>query len=455
MGDDKAVPRPGAAAPPARTWAPVFVWAVWAATAIVGVVIVARHARRYPYSNDWEIVDVVAGRRAFSLGWLWSQTAEHRLPFPRLVMWSLTSLDNGDFRITMWLMLVLLAGFAAVAILTLHRVRGATAYSDAFFPLVLLAPFQGGLTWAFAFHFTSVALASLGVLLIMFRFGLDAPSKWRWVAVALMVVLFGGGGPGLALLPGLLAWLVLTARRLRTRDRRAAGWTLGAAGGFVVGVALYFVGFHRPAQPPATVSGTVRIALRLATGSGGPRTFDWWPITGVGVVVVLGATALMLVWRARSAESTPAERDRAVAVLCFGAALVSLLAAFGLGRAAYAWTPDLVLQYSPLAIPGAVWVYVAWADSGPRLRTGAGLVLLTGALLVYVINIPTMRTVFADRARLEHTLTRDRCRLTPADLVERYPHALLVGPNARERRDVARAIAAMRRHHLSGFDCGS
>ena len=224
--------------------ATVLVWLTWVLTTAAAGASIARHARRYPFSDDWLLVPTITGERPLTLPWLWSQHAEHRLFVPRLVLTSLTRLADGDFRPAVWLNLVLLAVTACSAILTMRRVRGYTTITDAFFPLVMLSFVHRGLNWGFQLHFTSVGVVAVGVLLIMTRYGLDAPARWLWAATVLSVVLLGEGGPGLSLLPGLCLWLALSGLRLRHTTPIHGTLIMAAVAALLTGIGLYFVGYN-------------------------------------------------------------------------------------------------------------------------------------------------------------------------------------------------------------------
>jgi hypothetical protein len=436
----------------APSTAAVVVWCVWAVSALVAAGIAGGYGRRFPYSNDWDVVPVLTGRDSLSLGWLWEQSTDHRLVVPRLVISTLTGLTNGDFRIVVWFDVLLLVGIAAAAVATMRVVRGRTAVADAFFPLLVLAPFQWGLTWSFAVHFTTIAAASLGVLLLMVRFGLDVPVGWQWVALGLALVLVGDGAPGLAMVPGVLVWSSLSAMRLRTSAPRAATALLVAIGAFAVVGALYFVGWRGARHPTPSPDEVVAVALRLASVPGGPRASGLWPLTGLVVGVALVATVVVLALR-WSADRDGGDGRRAVALSCFGLAVAALVLAFGFGRGTLTWETEMARQYSGLGIPVAAWVYISWGTARGRARDVAAVALLAVAVGVYAMNVGYMQDRFDDRQRLQQAFERDRCELAPEQLARRYRDFLLLSATPRELDELARDIADLRRDDVGGFGC--
>ena len=115
----------------------VLVWAVWLATFVSALVLVVANGRDVPVHEDWTVAPAMTGHQDNFLGWLWSQNNEHRVPVPRLVYLGLLKLWP-DFRVGMVFNVVLLAAIAAAFIIFLHRVRGRSRWTDAFFPIVFL-----------------------------------------------------------------------------------------------------------------------------------------------------------------------------------------------------------------------------------------------------------------------------------------------------------------------------
>lgn len=426
---------------------------MWVLLTAIAAVWVVRYSRRFPYSNDWDVVPVLVGRKPFTLGWLWSQSTDHRLFVPRLVISALAGITNGDFRSVAWFDFVLLSGSAAVAIRTMRRVRGVTAFSDMLFPLVLLSPFQFGLTWSFAVHFTTVGVASLGVLLLMVRFGLDAPPRWLWVVVVLALVLVGDGAPGLALVPGILAWLVLSALRLRRTARVHSTGVLVAVGAFVVIGGLYFVGWRRVDLAPPASRAIMSSGLRLASAIAGPGAYGLWPFTGVLIGLALVATVGLLGWRWWSSPPDTLDRCRATALACFGVSVAAMLIAFGFGRGSVIWEADMANQYSGLVIPIVCWLYLSWVTMGNQAGGVAGAVLFVVVIGAYANNVGHMQDTFAKQERQERAFVRDLCRLDVAALASRHRHFLLLSPSDREVREVAVHIRELRRDDMAGFGC--
>jgi len=142
----------------------------------VNSVLIVRYGSFIPRADDWGFVPGVVGSERLDFGWLWQQTADHRVPLQKLVMWLLWQLRPGDLRLAM------LAGFWGLAvgtiamILLLWWVRRRAEYSDVYFPVVLLTFGHAGvfLWWTTTGVPWVTALASLSGMLLVANY--DRPS---------------------------------------------------------------------------------------------------------------------------------------------------------------------------------------------------------------------------------------------------------------------------------------
>src|SRR5829696_4373566 len=131
--------------------------------------LVATYGSNVPFLDDWDIVPTVTGNQPVTADWLWSQHNEHRVPVPRLLMLAVTGLTVVDFRALMYFNVLTVGALTLAMMLVAKRLRGATSYADAFFPLLLLhwgqaANFLWG--WQLQF-FSSVVLAGVALLMIV------------------------------------------------------------------------------------------------------------------------------------------------------------------------------------------------------------------------------------------------------------------------------------------------
>jgi hypothetical protein len=429
------------------------VWLAWAACLAVAAAFAVRYGRRFPFADDWGVVKVLTGQRDFSLGWLWSQSAEHRYFTPRLIVYAVTWLSHGDMRPMVGVNVALLAGAAAFAIVQMRRVRGTYAVSDAFFAVVLLVPFQYGLTWSYMVHFIMVQVTAIAVLVVIARFGLEPPVRWLWFSAAAVVVLFGCGAQGLSLIPGVLLWFLLSARRLGTTEAgRGTARTLYLfVGGVVLAAGLYFVGYSSSGVPIGSPFQALRGAFRFSTAAAGPGAFGYWPATGVAVLVAVGGTVALLAVAARRNDTDAAH---AIALLCFGGSVMTFLLAFGLGRGSVEWTAARFVLYAALITPLSCWVYVCWVRFGREYAAPVGIALLVAAVGVYGVNFNYMRTRYAKVEQERVRFERDICDMPLAEAAKQHEFFLYVGPSPRELNDAVLAIEEYRRSGGAAiYDC--
>ena len=126
--------------------------------------------------------------------------------------------------------------------------------------------------------------------------------------------------------------------------------------------------YHPRSQGPLQ---SLLTAAKFLTIGLGPGIRNAWPCSGAMALAVLGFSVLRLtgVWRAE-----PAERARALGLLCFIGALTALAIGLGLGRNGFE------TRYVTLAVPIWCAIYFVWLlYPGPN-RPPAGALLALAAL---------------------------------------------------------------------------
>ena len=153
-GSSYAVVRPAAGAS-------VIVLMILALTLISAIGFVAAYGANVPFGEDWEVMaPVLAGKQAITLQWLWSQSNEHRVPLPKLLLLGLSKLANSDFRAGMFFNVLALGAVSLAMIRAASRIRGRMSYCDCFFPLVFLhwGHFEN-LLWSWQVQFVPPVMA--------------------------------------------------------------------------------------------------------------------------------------------------------------------------------------------------------------------------------------------------------------------------------------------------------
>jgi hypothetical protein len=346
----------------------LFVWAAWSTT-LFGALRVVYRGRKYPFADDWMLVRVWAGEQPVTLSWLWAQHGNHRIPLVKLVFLALYNrFTSYDLRIGVLFNVVALATLAAGMILTVRRLRGYTAYSDAFFPLALL---QWGLTavwWNFGVHFVCWTVVATSFLLIVVRHEGRMSVEYALLGATCLLFLPMCGTIGLALVPGLAAWLLLVgALEWQSENGSRQGALVAILGGAAaVGVALvYPVGLNFGSEYRSE-----NFTLALRTGArflsaGFSNAFVAIPnvpsqlIMPCLVLVSLGGLASAM-------RSRRSELRRAMGLVFFLAAMGCLAFAIGVGRGGLQrgglrWDTGVFdYHYGLLAVPFLSWAYLVW-----------------------------------------------------------------------------------------------
>jgi hypothetical protein len=384
----------------------LFVWATWAAVVEIALWYVATHARNIPWMDDWEMVPVMTGNQPLTPAWLWEQHNEHRIPVPKLLLRGLLAVSGNDFRAGMIFNIVALALLAAAMILVAKRLRGATAWWDAFFPLIL---FHGGhaenLLWSWQLEFVLSTLLDGIVLLLIARQGEKMTRATVLGTACCLVLLPLTGANGFVLVPPLALWLVYAvAPVLISRDpskRTDRIVALGALGAVLIPAVAYGLGYERVARHPESPSVGVMLetSLECLSMGFGFGLKGYWLLGGLGMfgLILVGAGILVGVLRWR-----PEEHRRALGLLMVLVATLGLALAIGWGRASSTGHGGLMARYCTLMTPGLCCVYLILVVYVPaRFRGWAqgGLFLLAFSLfgfnLLFALEYGAMRLQIA------------------------------------------------------------
>ncbi len=396
---------PSAHAPEHSAWeTAAFVWGIWGFLLAVALVFVFQYAENAPFIDDWAVVPYITGARPVTLGYLWEQHNEHRIPLPKLLLVVLSLFSEGYFRVGPYVNVLLLAGLALGMLRVVRRLRGRLSYTDAFFPLVVLSigHYENLLwTWQIQFILSSVLIGSLFLVLIGRRGPLSTRSGLLFGAGLVLLPLCGGQGlPYTVLLGGWLAWIGMRRLVGGRPGERAAGWAMVALATTALAlVGLYYVGYQKnpgdyAAALAPTLPGMVQTTLELWSISLGTAVqhdyspnFTWpvsWVLVGVTILSCIGGLAIS--WYKNSSD-----RERIVGLGLFLLAVVGLSVAMGWTRAAgeghwegHGFQP----RYTTLMMPLMYGTYFACTllRSGKR-RGLAQMVLFTLVCSLSIHNI--------------------------------------------------------------------
>ncbi len=322
------------------------------------VLYIRAYGCNVPFGDEFGLVAAVTHQEPITLKFLWSPHNEHRIFIPRLVYLGLAALTHGDFRAGMYVIAFAAAGLAAAMIRTARRLRGATSYADAFFPLAFLHLGHGeNLLWSFQVTFICSTGLACGLLSLLLRSRQSL--TWR-AGLAGGLCLIGlplCGANGLPLVPPLALWLAYWA--LSKRPAGTAGianlvLVLALAGAALGLVATYFVGLRQSLPAGPGWQAAARAATEFLAVSFGAGVTAWWPYVGyaIGILLIFTTAVLLAIWWAR-----PPERVRCAGLLLFLTGMVGLGLAVGWGRGACGQEPGLSHRYALLSAPVLCAVY--------------------------------------------------------------------------------------------------
>ncbi len=366
----------------------IFVWGGWAVMTVLAVAFVARYGPNLPVWDDFDMVDVVAGGRRVTIEWLWSLHNEHRVPLPKLILVLLHRLFGNDFRAGMFLNVAALAAGAGASIAVAARRPGGCRTYDVLFPLVLLnLSHATNLLWSWQVQLVlSTVIAAVVILFIVARAAWPAPVIAAAVAVCLAALSLCGAN-GVALVPALDCWLLAASvahwnSGLPGGRRRALAVLASAVPGIVLTI-LYFTGYHSSAQhqTAAELAPALRTSLQLISLMFGTAGRDFWPLSGLAALTVIGSSVLILALAAIKGPAT--ERPRAVGLLCAFGALACLALGVGWGRAGSGEQSGFEPRYVTLVTPIWLAVIFTWdIFTSPAVRRVVLTTALSAALIL-------------------------------------------------------------------------
>lgn len=347
------------------------------------------------------MVPVITGAKPMTFGWLWAQHNEHRIVLPKLVFVATARLGKGDFCWAIYFNLLTLACVAAFLILTARKVRGRTSFLDAFIPLIMLHMGQGGLWWGFQFQFISASALACTLFAVLLWHGSRLPMSAAVIAGACLFLLPLCGGNGLLFVPVLATWLGLRGLRqwriagpsAPIGNERGAGVALvGAAlsaGALLVLYRIGYVSIHYP-WSNAGLFGTALTADHVLMSGFGPLAERFWPWSGFLVIALVASSMIFMVGGVRrSVQDDPSSRWRALDVVAFLLATLTVVGGVGYGRGGRPWEPGLASHYAGLALPVLLAVYLALCVKKRKLAIlGQVGMLLFAALFscLYVVS---------------------------------------------------------------------
>jgi hypothetical protein len=352
-------PSPSISEPGRKTADSIFVWGMWAYLLLNMLILVARYGKRFPISDDWDIILYLSGAAPLGISWLWDSGSEHRLLLPKLLFWALYPPAGFDVRAGALSSTILMGLVCAGCLWTCRRLRGEMSDTDAFFPLLFFSFAHYTYYRAMYLHFVVVILLSCLILFAILRSSSGFSAGHAMLAGVCLCLLPLAGAQGLVMAPPLAFWLfssgVLSYRSNASEDRRSGAIQIGLAGLSLVIVLLYFVGLTVSDKylDKSIISNLKRsivfVNIYFLNITLVRSRWLGLPIPMIAGLVALGA--------ARGVLRDPDNRRRDIGMLCFGIAFALLALATARGRGSLLWF--MPPHYAILTIPGLCWLYFA------------------------------------------------------------------------------------------------
>ncbi len=401
----------------ARPWFTPGHW-VGLTTVVLFVLVVGylcRFALTTPMLDEWDMVPALTGEMPLEV-WLWAPHNDHRYPLPKLIFWSATRLLHFELRVNHVVNAFLLAGTVAMLLTTLRRLRGRWHPLDALVPALLLhwGHYENLLLGYQVAFLLPVFLASCWLVLSIRRSQPTVTDALWGGGVLLLIMLCGG--IGLAFVPWLSLWLGSVAWRERSNWGRVGLVVLAVGLSWAyLGVCLHgLVGAVNPGEPKSQGVKLLAAWHMLSMSGGFLGVRMPWLLGGVVFALMAGASFVA----GRVTRKCPQERLRAVGLLLFLGAILSL--ALGIGAAR---TYGLVSRYAHLAAMGVIGGYFALVLYGPVLPRRLGWLL--------GVSVPTLLVLGNLEAGLIHgTFRQLNARLLEADVRAGMPAAFLAEKHA-------------------------
>lgn len=366
----------------------------------LGMLFVLMYGRNLPFADDWVLVPVVAKSQPFTLGWLWEQQNEHRLPIGRALFLVLGRATGLDVRAGMMVNVFMLTFAAWLCVSSVARARGGFAWSDALYPLILLNwGHWFNLLMCIQIYVVIAVVASVGCFCWVLRQG------WRtWSGVAAFgiceLLLPLSGGTGLPVATGFAVFAVIVtvvlSRGAGRADRARAAALVGIAMGATALISSYFAGWIRPTfhpQPTWDVS-TWRSVMQFLANALGPDGVLVWGVSA-GMVAALVVCSLVLLARGREMDSN--EKLRRLGLATGIASMAGLAVAVGYSRAGVSENSVLEPRYVTQAVP--LLVVLAMVMQLYAKARWLKRVLASGLIALMAANMALGQFAGAKRAR--------------------------------------------------------
>jgi hypothetical protein len=426
------------------------------------LIVAARSASAIPWIDDWDLVKPLTGADPVR-EWLGRTYINHLVPLPRVLLLSIYTVAHGDFRVGPVINVTVLGTTALFLIVAARRWRGHVAYSDALFPIVLLAIDHEILFATLGVNLIPSTVFSCILLMVLLRFA-ARPGLFTIIGVYLLGMALGlSGSSGIAQVPAVAIWLAYNGVALwRENDstkRKESVIAISLALALVAYVGLYFMGLEPdPETPPFPgMRLAIRTTFEFLSMVFGPAAWTIipgkapkFPVFGILVAAASGLTACRLVW---VWTKRPAERLRSAGLLLFLVGMGALSVGLGVGRSVNGPGAGFASRYSVYAAPILFAIYLVWELYGPAgLRRLMPMCVFFIMLVFSAFNIRHCLVDIAYHVRQARVVEADLMAGLPPELIaERHVRFLLVEDIPKFREQLVTCMRLLRDRGMGVF----
>jgi len=384
--------------------------AIWAILSLAAVALVLGSALNAPAEEEWEFVSVLTGNERLG-PWMWAQSTNHRQPLARLLYYAEFRLTH-DFRAGMLLQVAMLSTLSLGLMRMSAGLRGRPDWADLFFPISLLhLGHWANFLLGYQLRYVLFLVFAVGLVVVALRAQRETAFRAGVLGGVLLLLAALTGGPGLALVPPVVAWLgYLAVVVARTEGRGKAGVVVVIALASALCFAIDLVSSEKLGLPSGvTVLMVVGEAFAMALGGG---VHPIWPVVAGGVAILSAAAIVQLVRRGRD----PAVRPAAIGLIAVVAGIIGVAAAIEINRTdlemnATFWSRSSFLTWPLLGAVYLILVKAGW-KWGPiglciaaalafPANTGSGLTHSLGLIAAESAMEGDLRTGMFDRELID------------------------------------------------------
>jgi dolichol-phosphate mannosyltransferase len=369
----------------------VFVRSVWLIMTAIALVCIIKFGRNIPLAEDWFFVPQITGVQSDLPSWLWEPNNEHRIPLPKIMLYSSIKILNNDFRAGMYLNLIFLSAISLLMIFTAQKLRhGNSSYNDAFFPIIIMhIGHWPNIVWGWQFSFVLPMVLSSACLIIIVRDEIVTSLLSVKIFVISLVALTLCGANGLIFVPFLIVWIIFMlflSPHKKELPKKNKIYLIVSAIITIILFCIYFIGLERPSWIPTNpgLRETLKTSAQFIAIAFGPAALKNWRIFSVFLIFLSIITGFWALYK--YIKNNTKEKITHVGICLFFIAVVIFTFALGYGRAGTIEN-GMPYRYALPSVPLLLIIYFIWELHKSKVGRFINTLLFLIALFILPLNI--------------------------------------------------------------------